>query len=106
LKDLKANSSPDIKIFLVGNKADLEDQRVITTEKAKEFVNNYELDYFQESSAKTGMNVEAIFIQAAKVLYKDYLEYHDDNKKKKKKNDKKTLLTNNETDDEKKKGCC
>ena len=29
LKDLKANSSPDIKIFLIGNKSDLEDQRKI-----------------------------------------------------------------------------
>ena len=45
---------------------------------------NYDLDYFQESSAKTGMNVEEIFIQAAKLLYKDYLDYHEDNKKKKK----------------------
>ena len=29
LKDLKANACPDIKIFLIGNKADLEDKRVV-----------------------------------------------------------------------------
>ena len=56
------------------------------TERAQQFVDNYDLDYFQESSAKTGMNVEEIFVQAAKLLYKDYLDYHNnDNKKKKKK---------------------
>lgn len=106
MKDLRANSSPDIKIFLVGNKADLEDQRVVKAEDAKKFMENYELNYFQESSAKTGMNVEEIFIQAAKVLYKDYLEYNEDNKKKKKKTEKKSLITNDETNIEKKKGCC
>ena len=43
----------------------------------------YELDFFMESSAKTGLNVQEIFIQAAKVLYKDFLSYSKDKKKKK-----------------------
>ena len=68
---------------------------------------NYDLDYFQESSAKTGMNVEEIFIQAAKLLYKDYLDYHEDNKKKRKKEDITTLITKTDSDeDKKKKKCC
>ena len=78
------------------------------TERAQKFVENYDLDYFQESSAKTGMNVEAIFIQAAKLLYKDYLDYHNDTKKKKKKEDVTTLITKSETNEntKKKKKCC
>ena len=69
---------------------------------------NYDLDYFQESSAKTGMNVEEIFIQAAKMLYKDYLDYHEDNKKKKKKEDiTTTLITKPDSNEnKKKKKCC
>ena len=35
LKDLKNNSSPDVKIFLVGNKTDLEKERKVSTEKGQ-----------------------------------------------------------------------
>ena len=79
------------------------------TERAQQFVDNYDLDYFQESSAKTGMNVEEIFVQAAKLLYKDYLDYHNnDNKKKKKKEDiTTTLITKADSNEiKKKKKCC
>ena len=104
LKDLKANSSPDIKIFLIGNKSDLEDQRKIKAEQAKIFTEQYDIDFFLESSAKTGMNVSEIFIQAAKILYKDYIQYSNEKKNKKEK-DKNTKLNNNQLE-KKKKGCC
>ena len=58
-----------------------------------------------ESSAKTGMNVNDIFIQAAKILYKDYLEYSSE-KKNKKEIDINTKILNNNKSDKKKKGCC
>ena len=74
LKELKSNSSPDVKIFLVGNKADLEDDRIVTVEEAENLVNDLEFDYFIETSAKTGLNAEEIFIQAAKLLYKEFKE--------------------------------
>ena len=73
LKDLKTNSSPDVKLFLVGNKSDLEEDRTVTTEEAKKLLDDLEFDYFIESSAKTGLNIENIFVQAAKLLYKEYL---------------------------------
>ena len=75
LKDLKSNSSPDIKIFLIGNKTDLEDNRVITKEMAEKFKNDYEIDFFMEISAKTGFNTQELFVKAAKVLYDDFNEY-------------------------------
>ena len=105
LKDLKANSSPDIKIFLIGNKTDLEEHRVIKTEQAKRFSEQYELDYFMESSAKSGMNVQEIFIHAAKILYKDFLEYNL-NKKKSKEKEKEKSKKLEEKNSSKKKGCC
>ena len=35
----------------------------------------YGIDMFLESSAKTGFNAKEIFIEAAKLLYKDYQLY-------------------------------
>ena len=86
----------------------MENQRVVPTEKAQKVYENYELNFFMESSAKTGMNVQEIFIEAAKVLYKEYLEY---NLNKKKNKDKDKDLTKKLSDkpiqkDANKKGCC
>ena len=75
LKDLRLLSNPDVKIFLIGNKTDLEDDRIITTERAKKFANENNFDYFNETSAKLGSNTKEVFIQAAKVLYLEYLKY-------------------------------
>ena len=75
LKELKLNSSPDIKIFLIGNKIDLQDKREVSTEQGKNMQNDYNLDLFIESSAKNGHNTEFIFAQAAKLLYIDYNKY-------------------------------
>ena len=82
LKDLKANSSPDVKIFLIGNKVDLEEERIISKEMAEKFKNDYDLDFFMETSAKTGFNTQELFVKAAKVLFEDYNEYIKNKKNK------------------------
>jgi len=97
------NSSPDIKVFLIGNKADLEEKRVINRDEAEKYKNDYDLDYFIETSAKTGMNAQEIFVQAAKILYDDYVLYN--NEKKNKENNTNTKLTN-KPEKTKKKQCC
>ena len=35
LKELKTHANPDIKVFLIGNKIDLAETRVVSTEEAK-----------------------------------------------------------------------
>ena len=75
LKDIKLQSNPDIKIFLVGNKTDLEEQRVVDFEEAKKYANENDFDYVNETSAKTGFNTREVFIQAAKVLYLEHLKF-------------------------------
>lgn len=77
LKEVKTQSNPEIKIFLIGNKSDLEDQRKIPSEKAQNFVNENGLHYFNETSAKTGFNAKTVFIEAAKCLYEEHLKYKD-----------------------------
>ena len=99
---MKSNASPDIKIFLIGNKSDLEDQRKVPTEKAESFKNDYELDLFMETSAKTGMNAQELFAEAAKLLFEDYCKY----KIVKSKKEGEQLKLDNNKQNKKKKGCC
>ena len=35
------------------------------------------MDLFMEASAKTGFNAINVFVEAAYILYKDYLKYKD-----------------------------
>ena len=104
LKELKTHANPDIKVFLIGNKIDLTETRVVSTEEAKKFQTDFELNLYMETSAKTGFNAKEIFIEAARVLYKEY------NKYKKVDEEKKIKLPNLSEQDAKeiveKKGCC
>ena len=69
---MKENSNPDIKIFLIGNKVDLEEEREISKEEAEKIKQEYDFDLFMEASAKSGFNTKEIFIEAAKYLQQIY----------------------------------
>lgn len=71
-KQLKERSSPNCKVFLIGNKVDLVEQRVITTEMGEKCKNNEGFNFFMETSAKSGLNTEELFVHCAIVLYKQY----------------------------------
>jgi GTPase SAR1 family protein len=75
LKELKTHANPDIKVFLIGNKIDLAENRKVTEEEAKKFKEEYSLNLYMETSAKTGINAREIFIEAARILYKEYNKY-------------------------------
>ncbi len=75
LKEVKIHSHPDVKIILVGNKADLENERAVTKEEAKKFKEENELLYFEETSAMTGLNTKEVFTEAAKILYEEHKKY-------------------------------
>ena len=81
LSDLKSQANPDVRIFLVGNKADLEEDRKIKTEEGEKYKEDQHLDLFMETSAKTGHNARNVLVEAAKILYKDYLRFDENNKK-------------------------
>ena len=77
LNELKIKGNPDINTFLVGNKVDLEDNRVVTKDMANDLCDNNNIKYFWETSAKTGFNTKNVFIEAAKVLYEQHLKFKD-----------------------------
>ena len=81
LNDLKSQANPDVRIFLVGNKADLEEDRKIKKEEGEKYKEDQHLDLFMETSAKTGHNARNVLVEAAKILYKDYLKFDENNKK-------------------------
>ena len=77
LNEIKSQSNPDTKTFLIGNKLDLENQRRIPKDIAQHFCKDHGFNYFEETSAKTGDNAQKVFINAAKELYLTHLEYKD-----------------------------
>ena len=75
LKELRTHSNPDAKVFLIGNKIDLENERQVTKQMGEKFCKENKLSLFLESSAKTGLNAQNIFIKAAKILFDEYNNY-------------------------------
>ena len=110
LKEIKLQSNPDIKIFLIGNKADLEEERQVQFNTAKTFKEENEINYFSEASAKNGINAKEVFIEAAKLLFKEHLKYKERNFKKIQNENNKVPIpikvTKNDKNSRKKGGCC
>ncbi|KAG9451476.1 hypothetical protein H6P81_011441 [Aristolochia fimbriata] len=61
LEELRSHADKNIVIILIGNKSDLEDQRAVPTEDAKEFAQKEGL-FFLETSALESTNVENAFM--------------------------------------------
>jgi len=69
LKEIKQHASEDVRVYLIGNKSEMEEQREVTYQRAVEFAKEYKLHKVFETSAKTGFNVEEVFATVAKELY-------------------------------------
>jgi len=70
LSDAKNLTHPHTVMMLIGNKVDLEDERQVTFEEASRFAQENDLLYL-ETSAKTGKNVEAAFLETARKIYEN-----------------------------------
>lgn len=71
--ELLRNAPPNIVIALVGNKLDLEEDRQVSIEEAEAYANEAGL-LFTETSARTGANVNEVFLKIAKKLPKTELQ--------------------------------
>ncbi len=104
-KELRTHSNPNVKVFLIGNKIDLADSRKVTPEEAKKFKEDFMLNLYMETSAKTGFNAKEIFIEAARVLFKEYNKYKKIDEEKKIKLPKLSEQDPNAVIEKKKCGC-
>ena len=114
INELKTKANPDLNLFLIGNKYDLEEKRQVSEESAQEFTEINNIKLFLETSAKTGYNTQNIFIEAAKLLYKQHFK----NKERVSENESKHFATGErnpsrtlddtfeEDKNRRKKGCC
>ncbi|XP_034708741.1 ras-related protein RABA3-like [Vitis riparia] len=68
VEELRAHADTSIVIMLVGNKADLVDQRAVPSEDAVEFSEDQGL-FFSETSALNGDNVETAFFRVLEEIY-------------------------------------
>ena len=79
IKEIRLNSSPDIKIVLIGNKSDLDKDRQVSYEEGKKYLDDDEVLKFFETSAKTGENIKKLFQEISIILYKDYKYFNKGN---------------------------
>nr|ACF24574.1 Ras-related small GTPase Rab5 [Gymnochlora stellata] len=93
IQELQRQGAADIVIGLAGNKLDLSSQRKIDSKEAKSFADENGC-IFYETSAKTGANVQEIFVAIAQKLPKNVLPPQ---------NDHITILSNEEKQNP---GCC
>jgi len=64
IDNITQHANADVEKMLLGNKADMNDQRQVSTEIGKELAQSHGIK-FMETSAKTGQNVDEAFRQLA-----------------------------------------
>lgn len=67
MSDIDKFAKEGIMKILVGNKVDLTEKRVISTEQGKDFARKYGIEYI-ETSAKVANNIDELFQSAAKTF--------------------------------------
>ncbi|MFW9949013.1 MAG: Rab family GTPase [Candidatus Thorarchaeota archaeon] len=74
LRDFKNYVKKEGEYILIGNKIDLEDQRVVETDEGKKLAEKIHASDFIETSAKFGENVEKAFKNLVHQILKNYGE--------------------------------
>ena len=101
LGEIKEKSGKDIKLILIGNKIDLTEKRVVSTEHALAKAKEWGIP-FMETSAKDATNVKEAFHDILKEMYGELNKTLQIVESKKLENN----IVQIETNEKKKKGCC
>lgn len=78
MANIKEHADKDVDIGIVGNKSDLEDKRRISKEQGKQKTEELGLKMFMECSAKTGENVDAAYIELARMVKRRLIDSNPD----------------------------
>eukprot|EP01095_Lingulamoeba_sp_RSL-Kostka_P006774 TRINITY_DN2144_c0_g1_i1.p1 TRINITY_DN2144_c0_g1~~TRINITY_DN2144_c0_g1_i1.p1 ORF type:complete len:204 (+),score=48.25 TRINITY_DN2144_c0_g1_i1:58-669(+) len=101
LQELKKHAGDQVRVILVGNKADCEYMRAVTTKEAEEYAEYYNLLYY-ETSAKTSLNVDKMFLTLSEDIWKNIEEFTSETV-----DEKNDLLQYNKSyAEESSSGCC
>ena len=73
MKSIEQHASESVDRILVGNKCDLSEKRVVSTEMGKALADEYGIKFF-ECSAKNSINVEEAFISLARDIKKRLID--------------------------------
>ena len=65
--------------YLIGNKSDLEDERVVQKEEGEALKDNYDFNFFLETSAKTGFNIANLLNKIAISIYQKEKKSEEEN---------------------------
>lgn len=68
LSEVDRLANPQVCKFIIGNKVDIEDKRVVSYEEGKAVADKLGVP-FLETSAKTALNVQKMFIQMSSAIY-------------------------------------
>uniref|UniRef100_A0A915EBF6 Ras-related protein Rab-3 n=1 Tax=Ditylenchus dipsaci TaxID=166011 RepID=A0A915EBF6_9BILA len=64
---IKTYSWENAQVVLVGNKCDMDDERVVSYERGRQLADQLSLEYF-EASAKENINVKAVFEKLVEII--------------------------------------
>lgn len=64
---IKTYSWDNAQVILVGNKCDMEDERVVSTDRGKQLSDQLGLEFF-ETSAKENVNVKSVFERLVDII--------------------------------------
>lgn len=112
VNQVKMNAHSDILLCLLGNKNDLEKERVVSIFESKKKKDEYQFFLGEEVSAKTGDKIKETFNSIAKALYQKSTEIQAVNKEvdfsmsHKPKDKRNITLTSDKARSHKEKGNC
>ena len=79
---IKEESPPDTIVYLIGNKIDLIDQRIIDNVQGKKLADEFNMPYF-ETSARQGKGINEVFQNLVNEVHGHYFNEHEGLNKKK-----------------------